>query len=236
MKLSALEAMINMRVDDESLAPFIKDYINDAIAEIAANFDLPTLKVLDPWELTVDSTSWYWEMPDGFQKKLFRCAYRGTDGKLREVKVFDRREDLEFKDHTEVGTTVNAVAVTLVDGTNYLLIHPLPQNPVTLYLWGYKKPTPLVRPNDVPTCVPEEFHEAVIVPPVMIKCYELLQDQVESFNPAAIQEWQKKEVAGLYGAPGQSVGLINYLLKIQGPPRRHGGRQPVGLNYFRYGR
>jgi hypothetical protein len=101
----------------------------------------------------------------------------------------------------------------------------------TIRLWYYKKPTTLTRATDVPTCIPEPYHARVIIPKVAVKAYEHLQDQVENFDPKGLQYWQGRLVAGLRGSPTEGPGLVQYLNKIQGGSRRHGGRDPVGARY-----
>jgi hypothetical protein len=227
MNLGQLEEELDMIVEDGSLRPRFRGWINDAILAVAADVELPALKLLVPGEVTVDLTNWIWPMPSDYQKKLFRCSYLGSDGRPKTVTVYDRREDLEYRDHTAVGPTVNSVATAVQGEDHFLLIDPLPQIETILSLWYFRKPTLLVEPEDVCDCIPDAFHHRVILPKVIARNYKALVDQVVSSDLKSIAFWEGEYTKGLRGSPGE-LGLINYLLKTERPPRRTGGRDPVG--------
>ena len=128
--------------------------------------------------------------------------------------------------HDETGDNVIAVAVSETSDRG------LPMANDTLHLWYYKKPAVLTRASDVPTCIPTAYHARVILAKAIVKAYEHLQDQVENFDPKGLQYWQGKLTAGLRGSPSEGIGIVNYLNKIQGGPRRTGGRDPVGIRYY----
>jgi hypothetical protein len=230
MNLQQLEEELDMIVEDGSLRPRFRGWVNDAILAVAADIELPALKLLVPGEVTVDGTSWIWPMPSNYQKKLFRCTYIGSDGRIKAVTVCDRRDDLEYRDHTVVGSTVNSVATAVQGEENFLLIDPLPQTETILSLWYYRKPTVLVDPEDVCDCIPEAFQHRVILPKVIARNYKTLVDQVVSSDLKSIAFWEGEYVKGLRGSPGD-LGLVNYLLKTERPPRRTGGRDAVGWKW-----
>ena len=227
MNLQTMEDWLDTITKEAALKPFYADWLNDALFELALDFEFPTLKRLLPETVTVDDSTWVWSMPSDYHKKLFRCAFVDTDGRQKEVTVFDRREDLEYRDHTQTGPNVTAVAVAQQGELFNLLIDPLPTASVDLLTWYYKKPTVMTLPADYPACMPPEYHERVLIPRVMIKNYEYLVDQVVNPNFQGLQYWQAKEERGLRG-DGSHVGLIDYFNKSQGPPRRAGGRDPIG--------
>jgi hypothetical protein len=198
-----LESALNLAVQDKSLVASFNAWINAAILELAAAFYLPALKTTVPTSLTVTTAAWLYALPADFHKFLFRCA----DGNYTEVRRYRTLDvlDLVDIDHDETGDNVTAVAVT----ETQIGVYPLADD--TLHLWYYKKPTPLIRASDVPTCIPEAYHWRVIIPKVARKAFEHLQDQVENFDPKGLQYWQGREAAGLRGSPTDGPGLVHYL-------------------------
>jgi hypothetical protein len=224
MTLAELETALGLIVQDVNLALNFKTWINAAILNLAADIDLPALRLLVPLTFPVTSTTWLWTLPSDYQKNLFRCL--DSDG--NRVRVLDRIEDLEALDydHLDTGDHVTEVAVatqgTVAGEINYLGVYPLVTE--SLSLWYYRKPAVLDKGTDICDCLPAAFHERLIVPIAVVKAYEHLQDQVENFDPKPLQYWRGKVQEGLYGSPMGPIGLINYLVRSQGGPRRHGGR------------
>lgn len=224
MKLGELESALNLAVQDRSLVSYFSGWINNAILELAADFELPALKTVTPTALSVTTAAWVFALPDDFHKNLFRCADENYSPIAR-YRTFDTLDILDI-DHDTVGDNVTAVAVT----ESQIGVYPRADD--TLYLWYYKKPVVLTRASDVPTCIPEPYHARVILPKCVLRAYEHLQDQVENFDTKGLQYWQGKLAAGLRGSPVEGIGMIKYLSKIQGGPRRTGGRDPVGIRYY----
>jgi len=234
MNLGELEAALSLIVQDKSLEPYFKDWINNAVLELATDYELPALKLLTPYSMPVDTSTWLHPLPGdcNYLKLLFRCAngdwgrvHVEHQGKPIDISYLDHRDI----DHDETGDHVTHAAVADTGDKQYLGIFPLATE--ILKLWFYQKPALLDKPEDVPVCIPAAFHERVILPRVIIKNYQLLQDQVENFDPKGLQYWDGKFKEGLYGSPMGTIGLINYLLKAQGGPRRHGGRDPIWTGY-----
>ena len=233
MNLGELEGALNLSVQDKSLSQYYRAYLNNAILELAATFELPALKLLNPYPLPLTTDNWLFDLPADFQKNLFRCAdsnYSNISRRFRTIQALDRLD----LDHDEIADHVTAVAVSEAETDDHKAgnkIGVFPKANETIYLWYYRKPTPLVKPGDVPFCIPEAYHFRVIIPKAKLVAYELLQDQVENFDTKGLQYWQAKLAAGLRGSPADGPGLIHYLNKIQGGPRRTGGRDPVGARY-----
>jgi hypothetical protein len=223
MNLGEMERRLNLIVQDSSLAPEFAGMINDALLEIAADFDLPALKLLTPVSFSVTTDNWFYSLPANYHKNLFRCV----DCNFSPVTILERLEDLEALDldHDETGDRVSTVAVMDTGEEKFLCIYPLAND--DLRLWFYQKPTRLVKNTDVPKCIPAEFHERVIFPKLIIKNYQLLLDQVENFDLKPLQYWEGKQREGLYGSAAGPIGFINFLIKVRGGPRRHGGRDPI---------
>lgn len=228
MNLGELEGALSLIVQEKSLEPYYKGWINNAILELATDYELPALKLLTPFPLEVNTSNWLWLLPDNFQKKLFRCA-NGEWGRVQ-VEFQGKPFDISYLDaldidHDRTADHVTHAAVAEVGDDHYLGLFPKANE--ILKLWFYQKPAVLDKPDDTPSCIPSGFHERVIIPRVIIKNFQLLQDQVENFDLKPLQYWEGKQKEGLYGSPMGPIGLINYLIKSQGGPRRHGGRDPI---------
>ena len=236
MNLGAMEAALAEVVKDSNLALSFDQKLNDTILELAGDFELPALVLLDPVPLTVDSSKWIWPMPDSFHKELFRVA-NGSVTPWSHVHIHRDIEGLTRRDmaHATTGDHVTGVA-TAMQGTDWVLgIHPLPLAQETLQLWYYRKPAILTDPADVPDCIPPDYHYRVIVVKTVIRNFRLFTDAIEDGPMKSLAYWEQLYRKGLYGEPGGDIGLINYIAKLRGGPRRTGGRDPVGSRPFYYG-
>jgi hypothetical protein len=224
MNLGELETALKRAVQDRSLEDLYVGWINNAILELAADFELPALKTREPTSLTITTADWLYSLPTDFLKTLYRCADANYDG-IYVYRTLDYLDSLDV-DHSETADHPTAVAWVEGDEGNQLGVYPKAND--TLYLWYYKKPTVLVRASDTPTCIPSAYHARAILPKAILKAYEHLQDQVENFDQKGLAYWQAKLVAGLRGSPVEGIGLVKYLSKAQGGSRRTGGLDPVG--------
>ena len=228
MTLGELEAALDLSVQDRSLRSHFAQWLNTAILELAAAFELPALKTTTPASIVCTTATWLFPLPADFLKLIpNRKGFTGcADSDYNEVGIYRTLEYLDRLDldHDDIGDHVTAVAVTDTQ------IGVYPKANETIYLWYYRKPTLLARASDVPTCIPEAYHARVIIPKVMLKAYEHLQDQVENFDTKGLQYWIGRLTAGVNGSMTDGPGLIHYLSKIQGGSRRTGGRDPVGYH------
>jgi hypothetical protein len=227
MNLGQMQAELSLIIKDASLQPFLTDWINNAILEVAADFELPPLKLVDPVDLEVDTSAWLWLLPDDFHKKVFRVQWQDSDGVLHRVHIVEHIDHLSGRDHTLTADAVAEVVETVQGNRHYLGIHPLADN--TLKVWYYRLPTTLSDPGDTCDCIPPGFERRVIYPKLIIQNYQFIVDLVLDFpvTNGPLQYWQAELAKGLYGASGQ-IGLLNFFGKTQNRPRRHGGRDPIG--------
>ena len=65
MKLSEMEAELSRMVRDDGLRSLLVAWINNAILEVATDFELASLRLIDPEAVTVDTSKWLWPMPAG---------------------------------------------------------------------------------------------------------------------------------------------------------------------------
>jgi hypothetical protein len=227
MTLAEMEAALARLVEDTSQIPLFAQMLNDALLEIAGDFDLPALSLLNPVELEVDTSDWLWDVPETFHKKLFR-ALNGNGTPISIRRTLDDLIALD-PDHDETGDEVVQVAVRDTGMVKKLGIFPKADD--TLQLWFYEKPTVMTLATDKPTCLPEEYHWRVLVTKCVIKNFQYFTDYIEDGPHKSLVYWENQYRQGLYGSRGGDIGFINYLVKAQGGPRRRGGRDPIGARW-----
>jgi hypothetical protein len=222
MTLQELEDELVQQIQDKSLAPKFKGWLNNAILELAADLEFPTLKTAQATSFPVTDDTWLFAAPADFHKRIFRAA----DSNYAHIRVDHQRKPLDFScldranlAHDEVQDHVRMVAAGDDNGT--LKVGVYPRATETIYLWYYRKPTVLVKPEDSPNFIPSEFHARVIIPKVIVRSYQKLIDLVEGGSLQPLQYWQG-ELAR------ETTNLKFYLAKLYNPPRRHGGRDPIG--------
>jgi hypothetical protein len=230
MNLGELEAALALSVVDKSLEEYYAKWINTALIELAAAYELPALKTTTPTDIVCTTAAWLFPLPSDFLKLIpGKKGFSGcADSDYNEIKIYRTLEYLDRLDldHDDTGDHVTMVAVTDTQ------IGVYPRANETIHLWYFKMPVVLTRASDVPNCIPEAYHARVIIPKVKLVAYEHLQDQVENFDQKGLAYWQGRLAAGLRGSPLDGPGLIHYLSKIQGGSRRTGGRDPVGIRYY----
>ncbi len=238
MNFGETEKYLRSIVRDHTIPLDFKRQINVAIFEVASNFELPNLKLAVPVPLSVDKSTWLWQMPDSFHKKLFEVRRVHQDGERqhwRYVEIRDHIEDLNLIDpaHQRVEDHVTQVAVddygdVTVGQRASLGIYPLPWRQELLQLFFYRKPTYLMKPGDFCDAFPAEFMRTVVVPKCLIMNFENYTDGIEDGPMKSLQYWEGRYNVGLYGERMGDIGLVNYLAKRRGGSRRHGGRDPIG--------
>jgi hypothetical protein len=237
MNLGQMQNELGMIVKDSGrLSQWLPGWINDAILEVATSYDLPPLALADPYSLTVDTSKWLWLLPGTFHKNLFLAKKADTAaGPWSQVQVYKNPDYLAGKDHTLEGGVTSAVAV-IPQGKNFFLgVYPLAEQ--ELNLWFYQRPAILEKPGDICDCIPFNFIPQVIYPKLIIKNFQFIVDQVIDFSITAgpLQYWQAELTKGLHGASGYGPGLLGYFNINFNPPRRTGGRDPIGGRSYRYG-
>lgn len=218
MTLEQLTSELDQVVRDTSLSENYIEWFNRAIFELAVDFDLPALRRIEAVPLGVTEDDWLYDMPEIYQKNLFRVRNRDYE------RVYIARDigELHRKDitHNITGDAVRHV------GIQNRKLGTFPKANDNLYLWFYEKPARLENPEDEVTCIPEEYQARVIIPKLVVKNFTLLQDLVIDPPHQSIMFWQAELRAGLHGRPQEGIGLLNFLAKERGI-RRHGGRDPL---------
>ncbi len=241
MNLGEMTDELGMIVQDNGkLRTLLTPWINNAILEVANDYDLPPLALVDPVPLEVDTSKWLWPLPDNFHKRLFMCKHQHRSGNYRDhrVHIYKEIRRLEGRDHNFVGERVREVAVAMQGGSpkgdNYYLgIHPLAAE--TLDLWFFQKPAILKQSGDISDCIPPGFERRVIFPKVIIQNYNYIVDQTQNFDLRPIQYWQTELRKGINGAPGEGIGLLAFYNINYNPPRIVGNMNSIGYRPYYYG-
>jgi hypothetical protein len=224
MNLGRLRQELRLAVADSSLAVYFTEWINDAILELATDFDLPALKRRTPYPFTVSTADWLFAAPACFHKKIFQARDSDYNAiRLRPRGLADL--DLLDYDHDDAGDHVTDLAWEESGTPGYVGVFPKANE--TINLWFYEPPATLVNEADEPVCIPAPYRARVILPKVIIKNFRLLQDMSVDPPHDSLKYWEAEYAKGLYGGARGDIGLINYLARAQGGPRRHGGRDPL---------
>src|SRR5208337_4547200 len=101
MNFGETEAYLRSVVRDHTVPLDFKRQINLAILETASNFELPNLKMAVPLPLSVDKSTWLWQMPDSYHKKLYEVRRVPRESEYPHhrwwyVEVRDHIEDLNL--------------------------------------------------------------------------------------------------------------------------------------------
>lgn len=222
MNLTRLTAELALYIRDDVLEAYSTSWLNDAILEIASDFELPDLRLREPTALTTTTANWLYSLPATYHKKLFKVRNENYD-QLSICRDIQTIESIDY-DHDETGDSVTNIAIEGVNDTAKIAIYPKAND--TLYLWYYRLPVSMSAGTDEPDGIPPEYHERVIIPKVIAKNYRNLTDMAVKQTHQSIMYWEKKYKTGLYGEPGGDIGMINYFAKNKGV-RKHGGRDPL---------
>lgn len=225
MTLAELVDELKIIVLDPAADHQLVRWINESREELAAEYELPALRLDQPVSGTVTTANWLYDLPSSYQKNVFRARNSNPTGHwfrpiYRRIAAIDEHDF----DHNETGMFVERLAV---EGEHFAV---WPKANDTIYLWYYQKPTPLVGDDDVPEEIPAAFHAKVILPSVVLRAFraypELARENVGE-NEKALNLWRRKRHESLYGSHQTGeIGLLNYILKSR-MPRVHGGRQPL---------
>ena len=222
MNLGDLVGELNLIVRDSYLAQQFEKWINSALLELATDLDLPALRKLEPTPLTVDTSTWIFDAPTDYHKKLFRA----TDSEGQNIRIFYRVEDLEAldMDHDVAGDHVTSIAMH--DMGYHVKVCVYPKADETINLWYYEKPETLSSHDDIVKCLPPGCTSRVIVPKVVLKNFKMLQDLMTEAPHQSFGFWIEEQKIGLYGSNRGEIGLVN-LLALRKKPVRHGGRDSI---------
>jgi hypothetical protein len=195
-----------------------EDWINDAVLEVAYDFELPDLRLTSPATLSVTTANWLYDMPDTYHKKAFKC--RNSSGRTLMVKNDIQDIELLDYDHSDTGDSVTIIAIE----NGQIAVYPKAND--TLSLWYYRLPTPMTNDSDVPDGIPVGYAERVIISKALVKNFRLVSDMAINQPNRSIQYWDQRYREALYGVPGGDIGMIHYFAKLKGV--RIGGDRNMG--------
>ncbi len=196
--------------DTAAVKNFLTGWVNEAILQIATDFDLPTLRLITPAQLTVTSDEWVYSLPNSYHKRLFKVTNQAGQ-QVRILPDFGYLDNLD-PNHTKTGSNVECVAVL----ANNLGVYPMADD--QLSLWYYQRPEILDDADDDITAIPPEFHRRLILPLVVLMNFESLQDMAIEAPIQSFGFWQAKYQQGLYGSPRGPMGFVHWLAR-QNVPR-----------------
>lgn len=222
MTLKEMEAWLSQLIGDSNLEVSFRDQINGAILALATDFKLPALQQLDPFDLTVTTGAWVFAAPTAVN--YHKDLWKARDSAGTPIHILDRWEDLDRQDddHDEIRDHVTHIAALDKGLSASFAVYPKAAE--TIKLWGYRLPTPLAEPGDVPDCVPAAFHHRVILPKVVVQNFRILQSFIKDPPQQSLKYWEDLYDQGLLGSPRGDLGLLHYLAP---KPRRGGGRHRV---------
>lgn len=218
MNFSRLKQELGFPTHDSALAAMAGDWLNDAVLELAADFELPKLKLKEATTLTVTETDWLYDLPATYHKKLFKVRDSNGD-KVSIFKDIDVIDDEDY-DHDDTGDHVTMVAFE----DSKIAIYPKAAE--DLPLWFYRLPVDMSVDGDTPDGIPAAYHERVLLAKVIIKNFRLLMDMAVDMPHKSLDYWQKRYQEGLYSNSYGDIGMINFFAKNK-RIKRHGGRNPL---------
>lgn len=219
MTRGELKDELMMILKDPTIEHVLDDWLNQALLSLAAEYEIPSLKLKEPVTLAVTEDDWLYDLPASFLKKLFRVTNGNPSKPWLHISPSMDRLDMADRTHTQTGTFVQRVAYE----DRQLGIYPKADD--TLSLWYYRTPTLMADDDDEPVDIPEAFHDTVLIPKVVLRGFreypELARNNIQE-NARALDYWRTKLREGLYGsAQTGQTGLLGFYIKSQ-PPRVRG--------------
>lgn len=149
----------------------IPDYVNEALAKIGAEKDLPLLRTV--FMVTTDPSLPYVALSNQFDGRLL---YVGTANGPIEIVRRGIEDLLELSpDLTIVG---DLMEVAVEPGN--LWYRKIPTVPTVLTCIGYYNPPVLAKSLDIPTCIPIYLHREILVNRAAAIAYSIIEDGLET--------------------------------------------------------
>jgi hypothetical protein len=212
--LGELKTELSLIVRDSSLEDYFERWLNEAVEDIAFEFDLPALKRLEPYLFSVNTGAWLYDLPSIYHKKVFKVL----DSDYYPVTILRSMVELDAldEDHDDEDDKVRTVAVE----NGKIGVYPKADD--TLGLWFFEKPEVMSLDADVPSCLPFGYHAKVLIPKVVIKNFKLIQDLMTEAPHVSLSWWMEEYRNGLYGSARGDKGMINLMVRDRKPKRRAG--------------
>jgi len=166
---------------------------NEGLQDVATQINLPAL---DTWgEVSVSALASNASLPDGFMREL-HAVYDAArpDHDLPIVSSLS----VLTKEFGIIGSKSGPIeACCEEDGTIYFA--PVPVNATSLVVGYYREPTELVDSTDIPSCLPQAFHDACLVNYVAWRLFALMEEGMdgETVMTARYQGFYQQALASL---------------------------------------
>lgn len=218
MNLLQLQTEIRNARPDPSIESSITTWLNQVILELAAMYELPSLRIRTPATLTTVATEYLYNLsdtthPDGhvYLKRCFRITSTTFQQGFTLEPSVTLLDDLD-PEHDDTGTAIQRIAV---EG-DQIAVWPLAAE--SLSVWYYRRPVDMVQDQDAPDGIPEPYHYRVLVPMVLLRAFRDyppdLPYGVLGDNRLMLQLWERRLHEGLYGN-GVFPGMLHYIQKAQ---------------------
>jgi hypothetical protein len=234
MTLDDLKTELRSVLRDPTVENSFTTWLNQAVTEISAEYELPVLRLRQPAVLTTTTADYLYDIADAvhplgylYQKRVFKV----TSAQFQQG--FGLEPDPRWLDDTDPGRTQigDSVMRVAIEGDQ---ISVFPRASDSLSLWFYRKPVAMVAGTDEPDGIPDPYCRRVLVPHVVLWAFRNYPDELAYGTPGnetkMLVLWQGRLNAGLYGN-GVEIGLMQYITKAQrvGTPRLRGAPMGSGL-------
>lgn len=219
MTLSELQIQVRQVVRDPTVESSITTWANDAILELAGEYELPALRLRTPATLTTTASDWLYDIAEAshdlgyeYLKRVWRVSSSTVPQGFIIENDMTAFYDLD-PERDDTGTAVQRVAI---DG-DQLGVYPLCAD--SLSLWYFRKPGVMEDDDDEPDGIPAPYHYRVLVPKIVLRAMRLYPELISdnpSDNTRALTLWQTRLQSGLYG-DGFEIGMLSYLSKANRP-------------------
>jgi hypothetical protein len=187
----------------------------------ASEYDLPNLRMDQPFVGDVTTANWLYQLPSIYHKNVFR-ARNSDPNEYWFNPIYRSIEEIDAKDFDHNETAPYVECLGIADG--HMAIYPKANNQI--YLWFYRKPDTAGAITEIP----DEWISKVLTPRIVLRCFRTYPDLArESIaeNPLALEYWRTLQREGLYGSAATGgTGFLNAQSKSK-KPRRHGGSNPL---------
>jgi hypothetical protein len=217
MNLGRLKTELQSVLQEPTVESSFTDWLNDAVLELAGQYEIPALRLHTPAFLPTTTSDWQYSVRDAqhdnpefiYMKRVVRVASAARPQGIPIEPSLMSFDDFD-PEHSQSGSQVQRVAV---EGETLAIF---PKADDSLSLWFYRRPLDMADDEDEPEIPDEAFHYRVLVPMVVLRALRLYpEDRPQSVmgdNTKLLQLWQARLTDSLYG----NGSLIGWLQKLQG--------------------
>ena len=165
-------SVLDVLDDDYFSSDRVAALINQGVRFCAGIVLLPELETSGTVSTVVGASEVEIPVAWSFDRNLYQCS---SEAEI-EIRVLDSLGALfrEYPDYVteRLSGPVKRVCIR----TSYLTYYPIPTEITELTCSFYKIPDDLVNDADVPSCLPRDFHEELLINYTLWKCFSELED------------------------------------------------------------